>query len=129
MPVQPVFYQQMPMPFIPPAQMPVIPPQPMPELQHAAMPQTKQEGNAMPMNGEMTVGDVFNSMTEDQKNVVYYILGSLVEGDENVKHSVFDNDNSSNSLAHADSDEGAADLAEKVAEGRDASGGGLSQTD
>ena len=46
-----------------------------------------------------TVQDVIDSMNEEQKNVLYALVGAASEGkgnnseeDENVKHSVFDND-------------------------------------
>jgi hypothetical protein len=50
--------------------------------------------------GEKTVADVFNSMTEEQKTVVYAMIGQALEdaekdnkndeGDENMKHNIFD---------------------------------------
>lgn len=47
---------------------------------------------------ERTVGDVFNSLTEEQKNVVYYLIGQAVEeegGDQSdtAEHSDMDGDN------------------------------------
>ncbi len=59
--------------------------------------------------GEKTVADVFNSMTEEQKTVVYAMIGQALEdnnnsegGDEEMKHNVFDNDteNQENVLSH-----------------------------
>lgn len=60
---------------------------------------------------EKTVQDVFNELTEEQKNVVYYLIGKALEGkkggasdndegEENVKHNVFESDD--NYLSHAD---------------------------
>lgn len=61
-------------------------------------------------SGEETIEDVFNTMTDKQKNVVYYMLGQVAEGDideeeeegSEVKHNVFDStyDNKENTLSH-----------------------------
>lgn len=60
------------------------------ELQHADAPQ-----------GEKTVKDVFDTLNEDQKTVVYAIIGEILDnnkedeedgGDEQMKHNVFDQD-------------------------------------
>lgn len=61
------------------------------ELQHADAPQ-----------GEKTVKDVFDTLTEEQKTVVYAVIGQIMEdkgedenedgGDEQMKHNVFDQD-------------------------------------
>lgn len=61
------------------------------ELQHADAPQ-----------GEKTVKDVFDTLNEDQKTVVYAVIGQIMEdkgedenedgGDEQMKHNVFDQD-------------------------------------
>ncbi len=54
---------------------------------------------------EKTIGDVFNSMTDEQKNVVYAMIGQALEdagitddededdegGNDNMKHNIFDN--------------------------------------
>ena len=62
-------------------------------------------------NKEKTVKDVFDELTEEQKNVVYYMIGQALEQqgadaddeeDESVKHNVFENDSNSNSLSHAE---------------------------
>lgn len=37
--------------------------------------------------GERTVGDVFNEFTEEQKKVVYFMIGEALAGKENVEHS------------------------------------------
>lgn len=59
--------------------------------------ETKKEDNA---ESEKTVGDVFNSMTEEQKKVVYALVGQALEtdeddeddegGNEEMKHNIFD---------------------------------------
>lgn len=60
----------------------------------------------MAENKEKTVGEVFDTLTEEQKTVVYALIGAAVEdakggndeeddedeGDEEMKHNVFDND-------------------------------------
>lgn len=75
------------------------------ELKHSDEP--KQEEKKMAdqnQGGEKTIGEVFDAMTEEQKNVVYAIVGKAVEdalaeqggnsdgGDEeDMKHNAFDN--------------------------------------
>ena len=61
---------------------------------------------------EKTVQDVFDTLNEEQKNVVYAIIGQAVEdaknekqGEENMKHNVFENDNQENTLIHKDNGE------------------------
>lgn len=61
------------------------------------------------MNKEETVEDVFNTLTEKQKNVVYAIIGSVMpsekdddgEEDDIVKHNVFDKDTNATVLKHS----------------------------
>ena len=72
----------------------------------------KPDGNGN--DGEKTVADVFNSMTEEQKTVVYALIGQALEDkgegnneeEENgdMKHNVFDQDDISrgNVLSHSD---------------------------
>ncbi len=67
-------------------------------------------------NSEKTVKDVFDSMTEEQKNVVYFMIGEALsqneseeepeddEEEEEVKHNVFEGDTYENSLSHAEID-------------------------
>jgi len=65
--------------------------------------------------GEKTVADVFNGFTEEQKNVVYAMIGAALQeagvtdeneesegGNENMKHNVFDQEdqNQENVLSH-----------------------------
>ena len=64
------------------------------------------------MAKEKTVQDVFNELTEEQKQVVYALIGQALEdaqdeedeGDYEMKQNVFDNDemNSGNVLSHSD---------------------------
>ena len=76
-------------------------------LEHA-----DEEGEDMADN-EKTVQDVFDELTEEQKNVVYFMIGQALEDagvdvddegeDEDMKHNVFDNDyERSDVLTHAD---------------------------
>ena len=61
------------------------------------------------MNNEETVEDVFNTLTEKQKNVVYAIIGSAMasekdddgEEDDTVKQNVFDKDTNTTVLKHS----------------------------
>ena len=79
--------------------------------------------------GEKTVKDVFDELTEEQKTVVYAMIGQALEDagvedeedeegeDGNMKHNVFDTDDmyemgSENYLSHAD-EEAIIDLAKK----------------
>ena len=77
-------------------------------LEHA----DKEEGDTM-ANSEKTVQDVFDELTEEQKNVVYFMIGQALEDagvdvddegeDEDMKHNVFDNDyDRSDVLTHSD---------------------------
>lgn len=64
-------------------------------------------------NKEETVQDVFDTLTEKQKNVVYAMLGQAIEagnednfegGDEEMKHNIFDEEDNQNEnfLSHSD---------------------------
>ena len=61
------------------------------------------------MNKEETVEDVFNTLTEKQKNVVYAIIGSVMPSekdddgkeDDTVKQNVFDKDTNATVLKHS----------------------------
>ena len=87
------------------------------ELYHAEQEEKKNmsEENMKPENknkDEKTVAEVFNTLTEEQKNVVYYIIGqAMEEGDDDseenkgddgdMKHNVFDQDETmENTLSH-----------------------------
>lgn len=76
----------------------------------------KDKENLEHNDDESTVEEIFNSMTDDQKNAVYAIVGQAVadatgedyedddeennndEGEENMKHNVFDNDKNNNEV-------------------------------
>ena len=73
--------------------------------------ETKDETVAENNNNEETVQDVIDSMNEKQKNVLYALVGMAaegtgdndngnVEGDEDMKHNVFETDTDDNTLAH-----------------------------
>lgn len=62
-------------------------------------------------NSEKTVGEVFDTLNEEQKTAVYAIIGQALEdnendekeGEDNMKHNVFDNETNNNEvLSHAD---------------------------
>ena len=67
--------------------------------------------------GEKTVKDVFDSFSEEQKNVVYFMIGQALEdakgnegaGEEAMKHNVFESDTPRNTLSHADMEQIFAD--------------------
>lgn len=63
---------------------------------------------------EKTVQEVFDTLTEEQKTVVYAIIGQALEdaekeekeeGEEKMKHNVFENDTQDNTLIHKDNGE------------------------
>ena len=85
-------------------------------LEHA---EEKEEEKEVAENKEKTVQDVVNSMTEEQKNVLYALVGQALEGnnvehseinnnggDDEMKHNVFENENmqgtNSNELSHSE---------------------------
>ena len=61
-------------------------------------------------DNEKTVGDVFDELTEEQKQVVYAIIGTAIEDatgesskeDTYGSHNVLENDNDQNSMKHSD---------------------------
>ena len=65
--------------------------------------------------GEKTVQEVFDTLNDEQKNAVYAIIGQAVEDAENankekegenkMKHNVFENDTQDNTLIHKDNGE------------------------
>ncbi len=88
------------------------------ELEHADKSEDKKEDSKMAeepkkTEGEKTIADVFNTLTEEQKTAVYGMIGQALkdndseEGDGEMKHNVFDNDkeNQENTLSHADMQE------------------------
>lgn len=70
----------------------------------------KEDEKVADNSKDMTIQDVINTMTEDQKNAMYYLIGKAIEaddendegGDENMKHNVFDQteDTQENTLSH-----------------------------
>jgi HK97 family phage prohead protease/HK97 family phage major capsid protein len=66
----------------------------------------KKEDKNMAEKTEKTVKDVFDTMTDEQKDVVYaMIAAALNEGednkeDKNMSHNVFENENEENTLSH-----------------------------
>lgn len=81
------------------------------ELKHAddKKEDTKVAEEPKKNEGEETVADVFNTLNEKQKTVVYAMIGQALEdnnnsegGDEEMKHNVFDKDteNQENVLIH-----------------------------
>ena len=71
----------------------------------------KEEKKEDEKMAEKTVQDVFNELTEEQKNVVYYMIGEALkskgagneDGGSDMKHNAFDVDsNSTNFLSHDD---------------------------
>ena len=70
------------------------------------------EGKRNTNNSEKTVADVFNTLTEEQKTVVYALIGQALEDggngnddeeETNMKHNIFDTDvQQGNYLSHAD---------------------------
>lgn len=74
---------------------------------------TKDEKEDANVADEKTIGDVLDSLTEEQKNVVYALIGQALadtdesdESDDNeedneyMKHNVFENDTPENTLSH-----------------------------
>lgn len=85
------------------------------ELFHSDEPEKKEKGDQKMAdeNKEKTIADIVDSMTEEQKNVLYALVGNALDGNENndegddneMKHNVFDNDpemEDSGVLTHAD---------------------------
>ena len=79
------------------------------KLEHA---DEEERGEKMENNNEKTVADVIETMTEEQQNVMYALVGMALEndgdeGDDDVKHNVFDNDEvyEGGALCHADQGE------------------------
>lgn len=85
------------------------------------MEDTKKMEKSEKPEGEKTVKDVFDTLTEEQKTVVYALIGQALEGkdepddyededdeeDNNMKHNVFDQDEmmQGNALSHSDMEE------------------------
>lgn len=76
-------------------------------------PKMEEENKKPEENKEKTIQDVIDSMTEEQRNVMYAMIGTVLEdnnaddnegGEGEMKHNVFDNDERSQSafLSHSD---------------------------
>ena len=75
--------------------------------------------NSANNENEKTVAEVFDTLTEEQKNVVYALIGMAMEDNENdedgddaddkggnsMKHNVFDNEENKDVLTHADQED------------------------
>lgn len=70
-----------------------------------------EKGDQSMANKEKTVKDVWETLTEEQKTVVYAMIGQAIEdskneesegGEDSMKQNVFDKDNNSNALMHAE---------------------------
>ena len=84
------------------------------EIQNEKIKENENMDNEMQHADERTVQDVVDSMTEEQRNVMYALIGQALEdngvehsnienGGEEMKHNVFENDNNQeNVLSHAD---------------------------
>ena len=74
--------------------------------------ENKEDKKVAENSKDMTIKEIIDTMTEDQKNAMYYLIGKAIEGDdendkggdENMKHNVFDNDteNKDDVLSHSD---------------------------
>ena len=72
--------------------------------------ENKEDKKVEENSKDMTLQAIIDTMTEDQKNVMYYLIGKAVEGndendeggDKNMKHNVFDQteDTQENTLSH-----------------------------
>lgn len=77
--------------------------------------------NTKPSDGDKTIKDVFDTLTEEQKTAVYAVIGTALEdagvdtenyntengGDNNMKHNVFDNGDGyqANVISHSDQEQ------------------------
>ena len=85
------------------------------ELSHAS--EEKKEEESMASENEKTVKDVWDTLTEEQKNVVYYMIGQALEEnggkaaegeEEEMSHNMFEGDTAQNTLTHAEINEAMA---------------------
>lgn len=85
-----------------------------PENKEEADKETEEE-KPMANEKEKTVKEVFDTLTEEQKNVVYALIGQAIEDAKNegkddedgeeMKHNLFDNETNRNVLTHSDMNE------------------------
>jgi len=73
----------------------------------------KEELTHAEENSEKTIKEVFDTLSEEQKDAVYAIIGQVMEdngiggddeeeGEDNMKHNVFENDNQEETLMHSE---------------------------
>lgn len=72
----------------------------------------KKEEDKMEGKNEKTIGEIFDTLNDEQKDAVYALVGQAVEdaqnnedeedGGENMKHNVFDNDEEGEVLQHSE---------------------------
>ena len=97
------------------------------ETKEEVVEETTEEINHSEEAGEKTVGEIFDTLTEEQKNAVYAIVCEALEekeskeGEDNMKHNVFEKDNKNESafIAHGDQ-KAILDTAKKVGSFQDA---------
>lgn len=73
-------------------------------------PEKDNEGEEKMAEKEKTVQDVFDTLTEEQKTVVYALIGQAIEDakgeveedEENMKHNIFDNEYEGDVLTHSE---------------------------
>lgn len=79
------------------------------EKEGSSMADETKKNSAADEGSEETVADVFNTLSEKQKTVVYAMIGQALEDagvsdeegdDEDMKHNVFDNEEQNNVLSH-----------------------------
>lgn len=85
-----------------------------PEIEHAEEPKKEEPKMAEEPKKEKTIGDVFETLTEEQKKAVYAVIGLALEEQKNskesdggdMKHNVFDDKNTNETqdtfLSHDD---------------------------
>lgn len=81
-----------------------------PTVANSEQKEGKKMNNENKNENEKTVADVFNELTEEQKTVVYAMIGQALEdadnneeGDNNMKHNIFENnDNQGDALMHSE---------------------------
>lgn len=80
-------------------------------VEHADEGNEEKEKEKMPENNDKTVQDVINTMNEEQKNVLYALVGEALEDgagngdedDEDMKHNIFDDEyENEDVISHSD---------------------------
>lgn len=82
------------------------------ETQKEIQKEDEKEEDKMEGENEKTIGEIFDTLNDEQKNAVYALVGQAVEdaqnnedeedGGENMKHNVFDNDEEGEVLQHSE---------------------------